>query len=465
MNTTTSVAKALTQELGLEDGLAPYRDLYWDGSLASAPQLHLDDFSAIPFLVDISGVEEYQHRARLRAESGDLFATVTPQPEGYEDYCRDALQLGEPEFLRAEPVNGELYLADALAQSAALQKLIGRAREAGGLIIHPYMGIEAVWALARQTHRAAGVPVQVLAPPPPVTWIANDKGVFGRLVELTLGGHWLVESFSEARVSSLAHRLRELATRHERVALKRLRCASAMGNRVLDSSALLSKSDAELEQLVGSFLESTEWQGDEEVLAVAWESAAHSPSTQLWIPPVGSGAPKVDGVYEQILAGKRGIFVGSRPSSLPEPLNRRMAEASLKVARVLQELGYVGRCSFDLLVVGDALGEYELRFTECNGRWGGTSTPMSLLDRLLPRRPPYRAQDLVHKKLVGATLPDILKRVGDDLFRPADRRGRFVFYNTGPLADHGKLDVIALGTTQNEAERALEEDLPRLLNL
>ena len=43
--------------------------------------------------------------------------------------------------------------------------------------------------------------------------------------------------------------------------------------------------------------------------------------------------------------------------------------------------------------------------------------------------------------------------------------GRFIFYNTGPLEGFGKLDVIALGETQSQAEAALEENLPRILGL
>ena len=44
-------------------------------------------------------------------------------------------------------------------------------------------------------------------------------------------------------------------------------------------------------------------------------------------------------------------------------------------------------------------------------------------------------------------------------------KGRFIFYNVGPLTRCGKLDVIALGRTPDEAEEALGSDLPRLLGL
>jgi len=63
------------------------------------------------------------------------------------------------------------------------------------------------------------------------------------------------------------------------------------------------------------------------------------------------------------------------------------------------------------------------------------------------------------------SFPEILKRVGDDLYDPATGKGRFIFYNVGPLTRCGKLDVIALGRTPDEAEEALGSDLPRLLGL
>lgn len=42
-----------------------YEDHLWKGE-SGYPTLYLDDVSEIPFLVNIAGVEEYQHRARCR---------------------------------------------------------------------------------------------------------------------------------------------------------------------------------------------------------------------------------------------------------------------------------------------------------------------------------------------------------------------------------------------------------------
>ena len=143
-----------------------------------------------------------------------------------------------------------------------------------------------------------------------------------------------------------------------------------------------------------------------------------------------------------------------------------LAEASLRVGTALQCLGYVGRCSFDFILLAGDDGVPHAKFTECNGRWGGTSTPMHLVDRLIDGpRPPYRAQDYQHPDLVGVPLAEIFRRVGDAIFDSATGRGQFIFYNVGPLARSGKLDVISLADTQAEAEAGLIETLPRLLGV
>ena len=329
------------------------------------------------------------------------------------------------------------------------------------------MGIDEVWELADSLAQSSGAAVTVAAPPPPVTWVANDKQAFSQLVESALGPEWLVETRVGRSPEALARELISLAGRHDQVGLKRLRCASAMGNKVFTSAEILGLPLEDLEAEVRQFLDRTEWQGDEDVQVVAWEQVEHSPSTQLWIPPLERGEPQLDGVFEQLLAGEHKVFVGSRPSTLPQAVNDAAGRGSVAVALALQALGYVGRCSFDFVLVGDPDTEFQLLFTECNGRWGGTSIPMTFMDRLMAGRPrpPYRAQDLVHPGLVGANFGDLVEQVGSEVYDARSGDGRFIFYNTGPLETHGKLDVIAVGKTQQEAEAALEEDLPRILGL
>ena len=461
-------ARLAGRELGTDLGIASQVQQFeahrWRPEDTRHPTLHLDDISAIPFLVDIAGVEEYQHRGRLRAGDHDVYVTVTPAVVGYEDYCQRTLRMGAPHHLVAEPVGAAIAVSRACTEGRVRARLAEIARDARGMMIHPYMGIEDVWELAAMLSVDSRAPVHVLAPPPPVTWTANDKAMFDELVARVLGRDALVDTRISRDAEGMAADLRALAQRHKRVGLKRTRCASAMGNAVFDSRDVSSKRDAT--NAVQEFLRRTEWPKGEEVLAVAWLDTDLSPSTQLWIPPLGSGDPRLDGIYEQILEGEEKVFVGSRPSTLSDAVNHELGSSALRVGAALQELGYVGRCSFDHLVTGEPRSEFQVVFTECNGRWGGTSTPMSLLDRLLQGpRPPYRAQDVVFPELIGAKLPDLLELVGDLAFRTDTREGRFIFYNLGPLDGHGKFDVISIGAHQDDAERGMIEVLPNLLGI
>ena len=77
----------MAARLHLADRVLPYADRRWRFEDPPAPTLHIEDVSAIPFLAGIAGVEEYQHRARLRAAAGDAYATVTDSEAAYDAYC------------------------------------------------------------------------------------------------------------------------------------------------------------------------------------------------------------------------------------------------------------------------------------------------------------------------------------------------------------------------------------------
>ena len=196
----SQAVQPLADRLDLDRRLAAYDPHRWDGSAIEGPVLHIDDFSGIPFLVDITGVEEYQHRARLRAGAGDLYVATTRPTPGYESYCEETLGLAPVETLTAKAVDKPMYLARAAGAGETRARLLVAARDAGRLTLHPFMGIEDIWDLGQSIAEEVDVPVTVLAPPPPTTWIANDKALFDEVVDLVLGRDWLVETFSSDSV-------------------------------------------------------------------------------------------------------------------------------------------------------------------------------------------------------------------------------------------------------------------------
>ena len=69
---------AFADQLKLADRLEPFNAHLWSSATPDRPVLHLEDVSAIPFLSEIAGVEEYQHRARVRATTGHLLCHRHP---------------------------------------------------------------------------------------------------------------------------------------------------------------------------------------------------------------------------------------------------------------------------------------------------------------------------------------------------------------------------------------------------
>ena len=68
-------------------------------------------------------------------------------------------------------------------------------------------------------------------------------------------------------------------------------------------------------------------------------------------------------------------------------------------------------------------------------------------------------------KAGGSPTFTLVTALDDHLFDHRTQRGRYLLYNVGPLQRFGKLAVIALASTQADADGALERDLPLRLGI
>jgi hypothetical protein len=137
-------------------------------------------------------------------------------------------------------------------------------------------------------------------------------------------------------------------------------------------------------------------------------------------------------------------------------------DRSWLLARLFQRLGYVGRCSFDLLLVGDDERTAQVKLVECNGRWGGTSGPMTLMNRLFgdwtSRR--YATMEVSLPGLEAVTFSEVLEAFADDLYDHRTGEGRLVVYNPHALTARSSLDVLVLGASREEVRRAVAVEIP-----
>ncbi|MFC1849391.1 hypothetical protein ACFL27_04195 [candidate division CSSED10-310 bacterium] len=434
-----------------------YADTVPEYSSQSVTRMFIEDLSSIPFLKNISGIEYYQQRIRILASSGDLVVLTEPMDEDYETYNRHFLQLGSPTFIDVtpRPGTGMSVVENALSSPnfhKYLQILAQKNRE---LHIHPYMGSPAVWRIAEYSLNKYKLKTKIHAPLPGISSLVNNKNEFMELVRNLCGPAYVPEYLTARSISALSKNVRQLAHRFNKIVLKLPDCASSMGTKVFNRSEILSLTGSELQRRITHLLQSMEWDHQSAVVVSKWyDNVVQSPSVQLWLPPLSSGYPTVEGIYEQILEGEEKVFNGSMPAQLEPALEKELTEMSYLLAVYIQQLGYIGRCSFDTIITSGDRSAPAIKFVECNGRWGGTSLPMSLIFRLFSptRYPYYQARDYISPCLRGKNFAYLLEKMGDQCYSRNNSSGRYIFYNVGGLAQHGKLDVIILGENSQECQ-------------
>ncbi len=429
--------------------------------------LVLDDARGIPLVNRFYDTSFLQDRARLRAYDGDTVVTSTPVNSAFETYCREQLNLGSPEWLHCRPTQSKRGLAGTCWKDKILrEKLIQQVQDGKLRYLHPNMGAFPVWALGLLLSRAAGRNIHVIAPHPTLTSAVNNKVWFTRVTNKLLGKSHTPYSRPANTYSGLASLARQLGHRGSRLVVKVPDSAGGAGNLVFGADEFLHQRLGQVQQTLKNRLEPLGWNGHKTLLISCWESDVLStPSIQAWIPPIADGPPIIEGVFEQMVHDETGIFEGSHPAHLPKHLHRALLQDGLLLCELFQLLGYIGRCSFDTIIVGRSPDQARVEFIECNGRWGGTSIPMTLANRLLGgwRRRPYATRELMVPGLDRYLFSDLQRYLKKELYDIRNGRGWLVLYNPGRLKVVSGIDVLCFGKSQVQANERARVVAPELL--
>ena len=427
------------------------------------PALIIDDLSEISLISEDQVF--FQDRARMRAGDGDVIVSCSPPVPGYDDYCRDQLGLGNPEWLRATAPQNRLHVAEAAWEDRDVRrKLVHHIRRHDLQAIHPHMGTLPIWELAMLLSKKSHRQLSVLAPPPTVAQWANDKVQFTETVRRLFGDGQVPRTTSAWSLSMAAVRAKELATVSDVVGIKIPNSAGSKGNFVIPAADLAGKNLTAVEQRLREEL-NDHWDGQQPLLISEWESEVLcSPSVQLWLPPNRDCLPIVEGVFVQAVSGDNGEFVGNEPATLPHALTDEIVDRAWMLGRLFQLLGYVGRCSFDVILLGRSLTNSVMEFIECNGRWGGTSLPMTLMNRMFGdwKSQPYSSHVAQADGLRNLSFQQLLDSLSDHLYDHRTKTGRYILYNPGRMQSDA-IGVIAIAPDWPAAHRAAFVEFPQLL--
>lgn len=401
----------------------------------------------------------YEYRMRALAGSGDMLLLGSAAHVGFDAYCRDTVGLGATRVVSA-PADAHAGRSMALARRCQddvrfFAELAAFARDAGGLTLHPYACSGHDWLLGSALAMAARIPVRVAGPPPGVARRVNDKAWFTEQVTWLLGRCSVPPTNVVLGPAALAGRVALLARRYPRVVIKVPDSAGGKGNLVLDSRELARLAPKAIHHRLRRMLSALGWRGIFPLVAGVWESPiAASPSAQLWLPQADDGPPLVEGLFVQMLSGDEGEFIGAEPARLPATIESRMVDEAMRIGTLFQGLGYFGRCSLDAVLVGEEVEHSDLHWIECNGRWGGVSIPLVLVNRMAPQA----AANFVIVQQVDVEQPPrefgaVLQRLGSLLYCQGQRQRGIVIMSPRLLESGSGMHFVSIGDSLDDARR------------
>ncbi len=419
------------------------------------PNFVLEDHSGIA-LYNPEDDRRYTHRAMLLAGDGDVVALASERNIAFEDYCRHTLGLGRVDVRTPVASDPPAPLTVRCARDPGFLEGMARlAREHRGLNLMPYIGNGRAWALARAIAERTNVGIRVAAPPPGLTRCVNDKLWFEARVEDLLGRGALPEVHLANGPALLAYHVKSLARRYASVAVKLPASASSKGILVLETAEVAGRPLMPLREELCGLLTRAGWRGDFPLLVTAWEQPIlASPSVQVWVPYPYENMPIIEGVFEQSLAGKECTFVGASPNGVCSAVRQQLATETLQLAYLFQSLGYFGRCSFDAIVLDDGRSGTRIHWVECNGRWGGVSIPMTLVNRLLSdlRCRSFAVVQRAHLTARGRPFAEVVRSLGDRLFVAGKREEGVIVLTPGPLEAGTGFDLTVLADSVTAAK-------------
>ena len=191
-----------------------------------------------------------------------------------------------------------------------------------------------------------------------------------------------------------------------------------------------------------------------------------SPSVQCRINPIGN--VEIISTHDQLLGGESDqVFLGSSfPAS--NEYNKDIALMGKMIAQELRAEGILGRFSIDFISVKEPPGwkHYPI---EINLRKGGTTHPFLMLQFLtggefkwregvytMPngqQRSYFASDNVVNEKYIGLTPHDLIDiaMCNKILYDSAKQTG-VVFHMIGGLSQYGKLGMVCIGQTVDEAK-------------
>lgn len=433
-----------------------------------APALLIGDKSEIPLLAP-AGSDTLEYRIGMLAGSDDLVVLAGERNSDFEKYMGSLLGMDRLPVLKAETTGttgSTLGTAKrCLNNPILLKRFADRICADRGTTIVPHISTGSIWMLAKMLHDLTGQTIHVAGPPPNLTARVNDKIWFADVAARLLGETAVpprLTAHGSAALTAHVHRLSQL---WEKIVIKVPDSAGSAGNFPIQSASVRDLGAKALHDDLLRRLASVTPTKHFPLMVEVWDcNVLSSPSLQVWVPHARDGDPVLEGVFDQVLSGPEGRFVGAAPARLQSQWEDRLCADAMKLALLFQTLGYYGRCSFDAVIAGEDYGSARLHWIECNGRWGGVSLPMTFMNRLFPDGavPAYMIVQLSNLDFKARPFQVALQSLKDHLYQPGGPANGVVFLTPAGIENGSGVHMISIGSRLDDAMRKADEVISAL---
>lgn len=452
------VAAFYTQKLGLSSDL----DIYQSLILQKLPEnrsalLNIENFSSVDLLGRHKGLESYFSRALLRSRHEDIVIGLFSSMAGYLKYMSERLQLGTPHYIHFPPLKTDLHeppFALLLKDKETQQQIISclRGRE---LVIQPFMASKDAWDFAKSLQEEFKVDpnVKVLGPLPLLSKSVNNKIIFLSMMKMLLGEDASINFASSFYLSEIVEHIKRKVEIYGKVLLRFPNSATGCASILINQS--LIEEEPDFFGYIQSWLEKYDWkEGEQELMVTGWElDVVASPSAQTWIFPEKTKSPMIEKIVNQKFSLENSLlFSGCSFPNFNCEVSREIYRKSLIACSFLQQMGYSGRCSFDFVVL-QKNGKTSVKFVECNGRWGGGSSPLVLMNRLFKGEEEkyYTVDSISDILLAKVSFLEFLEKFDDILYDARTKKGWAVVYKPSWEEGERSFELLTIGDSTKEA--------------
>lgn len=462
-------ARALARQLDGDNKFTRerlYFEPYVRRGLGGGPMLIFGDVREISLFAS-QGADLLEYRLSSLARTGDTVVLATVRDPDFEHYRMNTLGFGSPDYLETAQYTGESVnstpktcLRDPAVYSELVENLRGKQCET--VLAHITTGT--IWALGRKLGMDLGRQMQIAGPLPTLSRMVNNKLWFSRVATELLGQNTVPNELPVYGLAALTAAVMSLARTSDMLVVKVPDSAGSKGNFVLSCQDLRDLDVQGVHRFLTSVLEPVPESIRFPLMVQIWErEVLLSPSIQIWIPDTNEGPPIVEGLFKQNLDRLNARFAGATKASLSAELEEKFTRQGLMLATLFQELGYFGRCSFDAIISGSDLATASLHWIECNGRWGGVSVPLTLMNTLFRRtRAPemfiYHAPGVSERRQSFAEGCKKLK----PLLWSKERQNGVIFLTPSGFSQGENLHFVAVASTLKKAQRLAERTVDRL---